>query len=126
MTTESTSEFLTLSLGKGVDPSTAADLATTLTTIDQVKSARALQMRAIDPGSAMMLVEFVAGVLGSVTAVWELVTKLRKVLGSDRVRGACLTLPNGARIELESVTRDDLARLVELAGAAPPQLDTSP
>jgi hypothetical protein len=126
MTTEPTSEFLTLSLGKGVDPSAAEDLATALTSIAQVKSARALQMRAIDPTSVMMLVEFVGGVLGSATAVWELVTKLRTVLGSDRVRGARVTLPNGARIELESVTRNDLAQLVELAGAAPPKLDNSP
>jgi hypothetical protein len=27
-------------------------------------------------------------------------------------------LPNGARIELESLTRDQLAQLIELAGAA--------
>jgi hypothetical protein len=126
MTTEPTSEFLTLSLGKGVDQSAAEDLATALTTIDQVKSARALQMRAIDPHSAMVLVEFVGGVLGGVTAVWDLVTRLRTVLGNDRVRGARVTLPNGARIELESVTRDDLAHVVELAGATPPELDVAP
>jgi hypothetical protein len=125
MTTEPTSEFLTLSLDKGVDQSAAEDLATALTTIDQVKSARALQMRAIDLASAMVLVEFVGGVLGSVTAAWELVTKLRTVLGNDRVRGARVSLPNGARIELESVTRDELAHLVELAGAVPPNLDRS-
>jgi hypothetical protein len=119
MTTEPTSELLTLSLGTGVEQSAARDLAMALPTIDQVKSARALQMRAIDPGSAMVLVELVGGVLGSVAAVWELVTKLRNVLGSDRINGARVTLPNGARIELESVTRDELAHLVKLAGAAP-------
>jgi hypothetical protein len=126
MTTEPTSELLTLSLTKGVDQSVAEDLATALTSIDQVKSARALQMRAIDPGSAMMLVELVGGVLGTVTAAWDLVTRLRTALGNDRVRGAGLTLPNGARIELDSVTRDDLARLTQLAAAAPPELDVAP
>jgi hypothetical protein len=125
MKTEPTSEFLTLSLGKGVDQSAAEDFATALTSIDQVKSARALQMRAIDLASAMVLVELVGGVLGSVTAVWELVTRLRTVLGKDRVRGARVSLPNGARIELESVTRDELAHVVELAGAVPPKLDRS-
>jgi hypothetical protein len=120
MTNEPISEFLTVSLGESADPSAASDLATSLNAVDQVKGARALQMRAIDVASAMVLVEFVGGVLGSATALWGLVTKIRELLGNDRIRGARVTLPNGARIELESVTRDELAQLIELAGRAPP------
>jgi hypothetical protein len=115
---EPKSEFMTLSLGEGVDAETARDLATTLSTIDQVKSARALQPRAIDAASAMVLINFVGGVLGNINALWDLITKIREVLGKKRIRGTRITLPNGARIELESVTRNELAQLIELAGGA--------
>ncbi len=115
---ESGPEIFTLSLGAGVAPSTAGDIAMTLNTIDQVKSARALQPRAIDVASAMVMIESVGGVLGSINTLWDLVTKIRERLGHDRIQGTRVTLPNGARIELESVTRDELAQLIELAGGA--------
>ena len=116
---EQRSEFVTLSLGEGADPSAAGDLAATLSTFEQVKTARALELRAIDAASAMVLIDIVGGVLGNIAALWELVTKIREVLGKKSVRGTRVTLPNGARIELESVTRDELAQLIELAGGAP-------
>src|SRR5437016_4134540 len=105
------SELLTLSLGAEVDPSAAEDIVTTLITIDQVESARALKLRAIDPASVIVLVQSVGGVIGSINALWDLVTKIRERLGRDRIHGARVTLPNGTRIDLESVTRDELAQV---------------
>jgi hypothetical protein len=116
---EQASEFLTLSLGTGADSSTTRDVATALNAIDQVKSARPLEPRAIDAASAIVLVESVGGVLASINALWDLVTKIRERLGRDRIRGTRITMPNGTRIELESVTRDELARLIEPASEAP-------
>ena len=113
---EPASELLTLSLGAEVDPSAAEDIVTTLITIDQVESARALELRAIDPASVIVLVQSVGGVIGSINALWDLVTKIRERLGRDRIHGARVTLPNGTRIDLESVTRDELAQVIELAG----------
>lgn len=116
---EPASELLTLSLGAEVDPSAAEDIVTTLITIDQVESARALELRAIDPASVIVLVQSVGGVIGSINALWDLVTKIRERLGRDRIHGARVTLPNGTRIDLESVTRDELAQVIELAGGKP-------
>ena len=46
--------------------------------------------------------EFVVGVLGSATA--GVVSTFREILGNDRICGARVTMPNGTRIELESVS----------------------
>jgi hypothetical protein len=116
---EPRSEFVTLSLGEDAGPSAAGDLAATLGTFEEVKSARELKPRGIDAASAMVLIDFVGGVLGNINSLWDLVTKIRGALGKKSIRGARVTLPNGARIELESVTRDELAQLIELAGGAP-------
>ena len=116
---EPRSEFVTLFLGEGSGPSAASDLAATLGTFEEVKSARELKPRGIDAASAMVLIDFVGGVLGNINSLWDLVTKIRGTLGQKSIRGARITLPNGARVELESVTRDELAQLIELAGGAP-------
>lgn len=116
---EPRSEFVTLFLGEGAGPSAAGDLAATLGTFEEVKSARELKPRGIDAASAMVLIDFVGGVLGNINSLWDLVTKIRGALGQKSIRGARVTLPNGARVELESVTRDELAQLIELAGGAP-------
>jgi hypothetical protein len=110
---------VTLFLGEGAGPSAASDLAATLGTFEEVKSARELKPRGIDAASAMVLIDFVGGVLGNINSLWDLVTKIRGALGQKSIRGARVTLPNGARVELESVTRDELAQLIELAGGAP-------
>jgi hypothetical protein len=105
-----------LSLGGTADREAAGRIAEALRGIDDVQSARSLQTRAIDPGTAMFILEVVGSALAAVGSAWELITKIREAVGPKKFEGARITLPNGTRIELDSITRDELKELIESGG----------
>jgi hypothetical protein len=109
------SEFATLSLGSDVSPDAYTVLLDELLTLPDVEDARALEQRAIDPASVMLIVEIAGGVLSAATSAWSLIDKIRTSLKKKNVTGATITLPNGTKIELDSVSEDQVARL--FAGA---------
>jgi hypothetical protein len=90
----------------------ADDLVRAVRKVAEVRDVRMLEPRALDLGSVFVLIEVAGSVLAAVDAAWQLVERLRKVLGPKRLSGARITLPNGVRIELDQVTEEQLAQLI--------------
>lgn len=105
-----------LSLGGAEDPESAGAIAGALQQIADVQSARSLRTRAIDPGTAMFILELVGTALAAVGSAWELVTRIREAVGPKKIKGARITLSNGIRIEFDSITKNELKELIERGG----------
>ena len=109
------SEFATLSLSPEVSDEESTALLKDLQNLPDIEGARALEQRAIDPASVMLMIEIASGVLSAAASAWSLIDQIRTSLGKKKVAGATITLPNGTKIELDDVSEDQIARLV--AGA---------
>jgi hypothetical protein len=96
----------------------AAGIVDDLRQLSNVEGARALERRAIDPASLIVLIQVVGGALGVVGSAWALIDRIRKSLSARKVTGAAITLPNGTRVELDEVTEEQLARLMAASGRA--------
>ena len=104
--------FATLSLGPDVSTEDSAAILEELLELASVKSARALEPRAIDPGSIMLMIEILGGALGVATSAWAFIEQIRTSLKRKKVTGATITLPNGTKIELDSVSEEQVAHLI--------------
>jgi len=105
------SDFATLSLGPEASDEASTALLDELRSLPDVESARALEQRAIDPASVMLMIKIAGGVLSTATSAWGLIDQIRKSLKKKKVTGATITLPNGTRIELDQVSEEHIARL---------------
>jgi hypothetical protein len=81
-----------------------------------VSGARALERRALDPQSAMALIQVASGVLGVATTAWGLVERIRKALNARKIVGTHLTLPNGTRVDIDKIDAEQLQALIGGAG----------
>jgi hypothetical protein len=105
-------ETVTLSLGN-VQEQNAAGAIEQIAKIPDVEEARLLQRRSIDVESAMAIIKVAGSVLGLASTAWTLILQIRRSLEQKQISGARLTLPNGARLELDSVTEDQLVKIME-------------
>ena len=105
-------DTVTLSL-VNVQEQNAAGAIEQIAKIPNVEEARLLQRRSIDMESAMAIIKVTGSVIGMASTAWNLILQIRRSLEQKQISGARLTLPNGTRIELDSVTEDQLVKIID-------------
>jgi len=102
---------LILSLPADATEATAAEIAKALEGV--VARTRVKQERMIDLATIKMILEVAGTAVGTATAVWTFIDKVRTALRAKGVKGAAVTLPNGARVDLDHATAKSVAALLE-------------
>lgn len=87
--------------------------------IDGITSTGSVASRTLEPGSIMIWVELVAGVLGGVSAALPLVQKVIKIVRGKGISGVNIKLPNGADISIDNATASEIERLLRTVEQSP-------
>jgi len=111
---------LMVTLRDGTTADVGDALAKELAGVAEIDQARRKQERSIDPQQVIVVLEVAAKALTTLAAAWELFRKVRDTLAARKVTGAKITLPNGARVELDAVTQDEVKKLVDDLRDDPP------
>ena len=106
------SEFVTLSIDREDSVEVMAAVLSDLRGDNTVQSVRPLQQRSLDPQNMMALIQVATGVLSTAGTAWALIDKIRKALHSQKVKGAHVTLPNGARVDIDEIDQEQLGNLM--------------
>jgi len=109
---------VTLSFDDQVSSEAITDALTEMRADPAVTGARQLERRALDPQTAMAIIQVASGVLGVAGSAWGLIEKIRKALHSHQIKGAHLTLPNGTRIDIDQIDEKQFQGIIGATGGA--------
>jgi hypothetical protein len=108
-------DFATVSMDSDLSADVMVGIVEDIRKLPDVEGVRALEPRAIDPASLMILVEVAGNALTVAGAAWTLIDRIRTGLRERKITGATITLPNGTRIEFDNVTEDQIAKIMSAA-----------
>ena len=91
-----------------------------LKTEAEIVDAGSVSSRNIDPGTIMLWVQVVSGVLGVVATAVPILEKIINVIRGNGVSGATVKLPNGAELSVDNASTEEIERLI-LAAQQPDQ-----
>ena len=97
----------------GISPDVGDALAKELAGLADVDVARRKQERSIDLQQVIVVLEVAGKALTTLAAAWELFKKVRDTLAARKVTGAKITLPSGARVDVDAVTQEEVAKIVD-------------
>jgi hypothetical protein len=102
----------TISLPDSTSTAQQEDLEAALQDMHDVEGAGLSQTRAIDPATIQIWVKVAGEVIATTAAALPVIEKTVALIRGKGVKGAKITLPGGATLQVDSASADDIRRIV--------------
>ena len=109
----------TISLPQSTSVDQRGDIESALRADSAVDDAGRFEPRGVDPASILLWVQIAGGVITATTATVALVERMVKLLRGKGIKGATITLPDGAVLQVDSASTNDIEQLLKATTGKP-------
>jgi hypothetical protein len=106
-------DTLTIEVPDGVSEDVVRELELAISGMEPVKKVgHSSEDRGLDPGSLMLWMEVIGGVLTVVSTAVPFIEKIASIFRTRKITGVKISLPDGTELSVDDCTSDDIKKLI--------------